>query len=265
MAPRQRRVCLFCDRPADSYEHYFPQWYMDWLKRQGAILNRRRIHKRDEIRELDGRRTLVVIETKQNSDPRYGKIKCVCATCNDGWMSRIQEKAKPIILNITTGGVMSLNVEEQLILSVWAVMFSMTLECRHPDWAFSRQADRLAFRDSQLPPGGWWVGIERYAGGRITGFNHFGLLEAAIEDGGAREGMQASTWVIGGLVFHTVYATPGVPPPVPLCPSSLVQIWPQRRLAVPLGAALSDLRVDAISRETLGLAAEGRRRMWDNA
>jgi hypothetical protein len=56
-------------------------------------------------------------------------IRCVCARCNNGWMSQLQERGKPLIERLWSDNACTLDLEECLSLSVWAVMTSMVLHC----------------------------------------------------------------------------------------------------------------------------------------
>ena len=66
----------------------------------------------------DGSQQQVRVEIKLDSF----RLKDVCETCNNGWMSKLEEDAKPIILDLIRNqrDLSNLNVEERGILAAWA-------------------------------------------------------------------------------------------------------------------------------------------------
>jgi hypothetical protein len=70
----------------------------------------------------------------------------VCASCNHGWMARLEADAKPILLSMAAGDPVSLGPEAQRVLAAWALKTAvvhdnaqgkpwrptpMGAECRH--------------------------------------------------------------------------------------------------------------------------------------
>jgi hypothetical protein len=87
-------------------------------------------------------------------------IKCVCSRCNNGWMSQLQERGKPIIERLWTGGACALDLQAKRTLSSWAVMTSMVLQTldERGEWLYS-EFDRTVFWTNEEMPSfmGIWI------------------------------------------------------------------------------------------------------------
>ncbi len=89
----------------------------------------------------------------------------VCTGCNGGWMSRIEERCKPLLIALYEGHRGTLNQSEQERLATWAIL-------KHFVWhAHRRQAHattitaRHYLRDHQKPPLGATVTYATYGPG----------------------------------------------------------------------------------------------------
>lgn len=60
---------------------------------------------------------------------KSSRIRVVCISCNNGWMSQIEEEAKPILTPMIKGEVTILNREEQESLARWISL--KVLICEH--------------------------------------------------------------------------------------------------------------------------------------
>lgn len=58
-------------------------------------------------------------------DPKSLRVKCVCVECNTGWMKRIQDAAKPIVVPLLQGDAIALTEAQQKILASWIAMAVM--------------------------------------------------------------------------------------------------------------------------------------------
>lgn len=56
------------------------------------------------------------------------RIRCVCKTCNNGWMSRLENHVKPIVLGLIEDKLKLIASDEQSILALWAVKNAMVWE-----------------------------------------------------------------------------------------------------------------------------------------
>ena len=78
--------CVFCEEPGSSEEHVFASWIADRLAGYGPFNL-----KRSTDRSKAGMKTIGVIS------------RSACAPCNHGWMSRIEQAAKPTLTPLMLG------------------------------------------------------------------------------------------------------------------------------------------------------------------
>ncbi len=110
------RKCKFCGNPADSREHVIADWILQ------------KINIQDEIRRVVGKSAPVWFRNVQNL-----RVKSVCTTCNNGWMSALESDSKPTIERLLTGsGIFRLHPAQQAIVARWAVKTAMVFETTAP-------------------------------------------------------------------------------------------------------------------------------------
>ena len=113
MAGIIRKLCPFCREPLTksnaTNEHVIPQW----LLREFGIA--------DE--------TISPVKWQRGKAPSWRVhqwsrlvVGCVCASCNSGWLSNLENAVKPLIPSIASGErrVASLTDAESLVLARWA-------------------------------------------------------------------------------------------------------------------------------------------------
>ena len=89
------RTCVFCGGTGKmSAEHVFPQWSREYLREvEGKGTHTRK------ILHGDGR----ISARSHKADPATATVKTVCASCNNGWMSRLESEAMPFLLSMIKG------------------------------------------------------------------------------------------------------------------------------------------------------------------
>lgn len=127
------RSCLFCSEHPSTKEDAWPTWL---VKRFPVSTNARMFMERAGVELPDWPVTR----------PRLA-LKWLCAACNNGWMSRLEAKAKPIIESLLEDTSTSIDPAPQVTLATWAVKTAMVLEAFYPDraWFFSAE-ERAAMR-----------------------------------------------------------------------------------------------------------------------
>lgn len=103
--------CIFCGQRANTDEDIFPQWL---------------------LREV-GPQPMKAVRT--GPAPRERRVKSlklkariVCKTCNNEWMSRLEQAAKPILIRMLRDEQFYLDQAAQNTLAKWAVKMSMVSE-----------------------------------------------------------------------------------------------------------------------------------------
>ena len=113
--------CIFCSEyGALTGEHMWDRWLRRHMSRDMKRFKvRRRIidhgQDQDTVREKKG-------------DPAYQKVFCVCADCNNEWMSVITKQAKPVILHLMSRDHYRLSTLDQEVLTPWIAAKVMVAE-----------------------------------------------------------------------------------------------------------------------------------------
>lgn len=96
--------------------------------------------------------------------PATQKIRRVCASCNNGWMSNLQRAAKPILVPLIEGNWHLLAEASCEILAAWVAMTTAVLEfADETTIAVTAEDRRYLRRETRLPPR-WAVWVGRYEG-----------------------------------------------------------------------------------------------------
>jgi hypothetical protein len=89
------------------------------------------------------------------------KYKVVCRRCNNGWMSRVEDAARPYLVEFMTGQPRVISDECRLVVTRWAILKAMVLEQERPKDAVTTSGDRLAFMNTLAIPRGVQVWLFR--------------------------------------------------------------------------------------------------------
>ena len=107
------RRCFFCSGAADSLEDAWPRW----LTGQFRATQPSEAHF-----ERGGRdRSWQVLQPELT-------VRCVCRSCNNGWMSQLESHAKPFLQPLLMGEDCSLDTSVQAIVALWCMKTAMVLE-----------------------------------------------------------------------------------------------------------------------------------------
>lgn len=145
-ARRAPRSCVFCGARPVTREALIPKWLRKLLKeRTGAAFDR-----------TPGRKPWVMslLTTVRRQ---------VCAACNNGWMSELENEAKPVLTPMLLDETSVLSPRQQVTLAKWAMKFVMVASAgtdTFPTESYER------FRNHRLPLRGTAIWTAYYAGGR---------------------------------------------------------------------------------------------------
>ena len=137
-----------------SKEHLWAKWMRDYLPRGP---NTQQIGVRNF--ETGARHTQPgPLDVK--GDARSQKLKVVCETCNNNWMSQLQALAKPVLLPLIKGESQIIRGNEREILAIWATMFALVYETTAVDYPISPNVERADFKRTKCPLPYWayWCG-----------------------------------------------------------------------------------------------------------
>lgn len=145
------RDCIFCDQHADTKEDAWPVWLVEAL-RTGDVIRITRAGSSP----LDFRQDDIAM-----------RVGVVCRPCNNGWMSRLEALAKPILLPLIKGETAVLGARAQATIASWAVKTAMVFEYtlgKDPR-IYWRQEEREAFAaPPHVPPPDTVIWIAGYSG-----------------------------------------------------------------------------------------------------
>ncbi len=85
--------------------------------------------------------------------PRLLSVGYLCNSCNSGWMSNLENDAKPIIENLLDDKIEFLDTSSQAILTIWAMKTAMVIEAVNPiqNWFYSYEERKLLRTISSIP------------------------------------------------------------------------------------------------------------------
>lgn len=244
--------CIFCGRGGMSKEHVLPKW----LKR---ILPPSDSH----VTSAVGRGVNRTLPLHQSNYTRQGslmsrKVQVVCRVhCNNGWMGKLEEQTKPILIPLISGLRHTMVINAQSKLATWFAKTTMSAEFFYPGEIYIPQEQRTVLMEKQRPPDGWQIWIAPLSGIKWSQFIiHFGRDDPPKKESKGTpvrtpDGSHQITFIgLRDLLVHIFSTTdpdraldldsePGSP---------FKQIWPVVRseITFPFRRPLSDFEVEII-------------------
>src|SRR6185503_20533123 len=114
MRPSAMRRCLFCNTPllaGGTREHVFPKWILDRLGIRTAHISPTHFSPDGEV-----------LSTRQHTLENVQEGR-VCHDCNTGWMSRLENETRPLLLSVFDDArtVADLTHPERETVARWAL------------------------------------------------------------------------------------------------------------------------------------------------
>jgi hypothetical protein len=141
--------CIFCGNDRLTREHVYSRAWIERLAPHAtSFTNERRA----------GRRRAVPVNTWVSSKADV-VVKCVCADCNNGWMTELDAAAEEMVSTLclgknkvrVKGGMLDL-------LATWAVKMALVMECLMAPMVVAQEV-RARFYRERTPPRGVRVWI----------------------------------------------------------------------------------------------------------
>jgi len=140
--------CIFCDNPADSKEDLFPRWIL------------RQVQTRHPMYRQMGDAPAEITEDQEV------RIPCVCQTCNNTWMSKMETTVKKFMGPMIEDVALPLDRQYQQNLAEWAVKCTMCNDAVdvdvHP--RFFTEVECRAFKQKRTIPDRTLVFAARFTG-----------------------------------------------------------------------------------------------------
>jgi hypothetical protein len=152
------RECIFCGESGKkTKEQYWPQWLGRMDYREGDA----QVHWLSN--QIDADAGPVFGESRRPISTLKNTLSRVCASCNNGWMSRLQEAAKPLLVELFQGRWPKMTRRDCSVLARWATMFAMVVEFADPKTVAVSQAQRTHFMNSDQPAALFKIWMGRFA------------------------------------------------------------------------------------------------------
>ncbi len=195
-------VCIYCQRHARfSKEHIFPNWLRKIYPRRATQtdheLRRPERHALWETVPVHGHTVL------RTGEPYEQVVLNVCAACNNGWMSALQDDVKPLLNELAEGRWPELSTYQCVQLARWCAMLSINFEC------FARMLTTTQHQRSVLMagdmPDGWRVSLGLMADKECAGNSFHRSVRAGIEVGdGDHIPLLSTYFCVESAVFYTL-------------------------------------------------------------
>lgn len=188
--PAVGKECAFCPHKAKlSAEHLWSAWMNDLFP------GKKRFTRKNDKGEVTGQWVGPALDWK---------AKVVCQTCNNGWMSRLEnEHAIPAITDLILGNALEMTKQKARSLALFALKTAVVFDHVQRDRTpfFSRHSRHRFAKCLAMPFGVqmWMAGFLPMGSGHVQSAYHQGFLGAAnhLE-------MYVCTYAIGHLVFQVV-------------------------------------------------------------
>jgi hypothetical protein len=112
---QSERLCLFCGNTDLSKEHVFAQWLLEELD----LRKKKMRMQHSTILGLQISERPLTLSTLING--------LVCKRCNNGWLSQIEGRVKPHLLNLLKGSLTLALQEQHQLLSLWIYKTAIVL------------------------------------------------------------------------------------------------------------------------------------------
>lgn len=187
------RRCVFCGSADLTKEHVWPRWLSEALGGNGPLRFERQ-GLGDEPRAW----------ARVSLDVTVG---VVCRECNNGWLSDLEDAAKPLLEPLIRGESVTLTPEESKTVALWCVKTALLFQYTHPE---RRSAPDWHYRwlfEKRTPPPNVFVWLAGYSGSYWEGWYLHQLLLLRDPDGidrSEKEKGYCATITAGALVFQVI-------------------------------------------------------------
>lgn len=140
------------------------------------------------------------------------KIRVVCKKCNSGWMSRIEEAVKPILLKLINGTANIITPLEQKNVHNWIMMKAIISEHSEKDLNVTPIKDRKEFYENTTIPDYFGIYIGKNNSDSVSGFlRHTSTLSknnniSGSFLGGLNRNTQSISFICNRLFVHVIAA-----------------------------------------------------------
>jgi len=156
--------CIFCGSLGLTKEHMWADWLRNYIPRHGTkhqVMSNTFSKDGNEV-SFEGR----------TGDLHSRRIKCVCRSCNNGWMGKLQERAKPFLVPLLENRQTILRKNAKVAISSWVAMMIMVSENLDKEMISISTSTRQWFKKNQRPPFHWRIWIAHHSARSHELFSH---------------------------------------------------------------------------------------------
>ena len=228
--------CVFCGRKPLTKQHIFPNWMRKHLPDPGPGTYRRKTG-------VEPR------ESAYRGSPVASQVRVVCASCNNGWMERLETDARPYLTSMVVGNGREFHDTGRTLIAGWAflttLMIGTTLRVKPPPPEYYTRF--YEDEERSLPEGAVvWFGAS------ATGLMHYQQMRCVTYD--LDDQTQSDGWMtmlsVGRMAVHAVWLHVGERATLQVrgrLAEALRQVWPIEGRAIwPPGLLLDEDRMDSI-------------------
>ena len=219
--------CIFCDGGDLSKEHFWPEW-------AAPLLPSYPVNQHIERSITVTNKTRVTSSTKRDKPGNAWtkKVRVVCQTCNNGWMSELETAARPVLTPLIAGSPCTVTEEAAQVIARWIAMKVMVAEHNLRGDAVSTAGQRESFRSTLAIPLDFriWVGRCGVDGWQTAYWRHASTVSLSpdIRPEHRFKNLHSVTFGIGQLLVFVLHTTvSGLDLGVNLSQNGMmVPIWP---------------------------------------
>lgn len=228
---KAQRTCIFCgNKGGISKEHFWPDWLSQYFIKSPNDGNISELHAAEGLHPK-----LLQFRNQRQGSVLTKKIRVVCESCNNGWMSALEEKVKPILLAGILGHSLELSQVQIAELAYWACVKSIVGEHAEGEMALTPSEDRyLVFERSKIPDY-FRIYIGRHSDiTQVAYLRHSTTVSRTMAGpnpplpSGISRNIQSITFLVGPVFFHVLSARVNdFDLDAAIKYSQLARLWPQ--------------------------------------
>jgi hypothetical protein len=221
-----KRVCIFCGASGLTKEHVWPKWAEPLLKPNISV------PRNDEnwigtpgnlLRKLVSRR-----EIPESTVEKQTRV--VCGSCNNGWMSIIEEGSKDILTLLIQGIACELDLIAQRRIANWVTLKMMVAEQNEGNNSVTTFDQRTAFKNQRTIPERMNIYLAQCGtdGWESACLRNVHTISDSPDDRPVGPNIHSMTMGIGQVLVHAAHSTsPVLNPQLAVNIDGLVlQVWP---------------------------------------
>ncbi|BBM04154.1 hypothetical protein [Microbulbifer sp. GL-2] len=162
----KQKLCIFCGQSGMSKEHFWPNWIREHIKKDNS-----KKYIRGSVQGVPKGNEIEKNEHYRSGDVTTITFRTVCKSCNNGWMSKLEEDLKPIILNSIGNCDQLLSESETLWLAKWITMKTMVSEHTKLDRHSTPKSDLLNFGANRIIPKHFKIYVAKHNSPKIADYS----------------------------------------------------------------------------------------------